>query len=83
LPTSTGFGSERLPSRECEKPARQSRRALGATSGIVQSSLEISGSCQLSRMPLRGLKVAEHNHQEIVEVVRDAAAELADRLHFL
>jgi len=34
-------------------------------------------------MPLRGLKVAEHNHQEIVEVVRDAAAELADRLHFL
>src|SRR6185437_3502507 len=32
---------------------------------------------------LEGLGVAADDHQEIVEIVRDAAGELADRLHFL
>ena len=33
--------------------------------------------------PLEGLGVAADDHQQIVEVVRDAAGQFADRLHFL
>ena len=29
------------------------------------------------------LEIADHRHQQIVEVVRDAAGELADHLHLL
>ena len=34
-------------------------------------------------MPFRGLKVAQYDHQEIVEVVSDATAQLSDGFHLL
>ena len=38
---------------------------------------------RLAQPPLQDLRVARHDHQQVVEVVRDAAGELADRLHLL
>ena len=43
-----------------------------------------AGSCRVVRQALaHQFEAAEHRRQEVVEVVRDAAGQLADRLHLL
>ena len=73
---------ERLAAREGEQAVRQGRRALrGALRGrdvtldVSDPSLRDPGGEQL--------QAADNPGQQVVEVVRDAARELADRLHLL
>ncbi len=68
---------ERLPTREGEQAAGQCCCPLGAPLGIGQRALKIQAVSQAAAVPLSGLKVAKHYHQEIIEVVRNPPAELA------
>ena len=77
------LGIERLTTREGEQPAGQRRRALRTAYRIGEVALEISSLGHLASVALRRFDVAQHDHQEIVEVVGDAAGQLADRLHLL
>ena len=80
LPQIDGLYDEILASRESEHALRQRRAALGAQYGVVDQSqhLRIVGQA-----PLQQLKAPEYGHQEIVEIVRDAARELTDRVELL
>src|SRR5689334_18700257 len=50
---------------------------------MLEIALQVRCLGHLPHVALRRLDVAQDDHQKIVEVVRDAAAELADRLHLL
>src|SRR5579859_3407023 len=66
------------------EPASTSRMACTVSAGLI--TVGLSGSVLIARffqMVLQSLGVAADDHQEIVEVVRDAAGELADRVHLL
>ena len=76
------LGIERLPARKSEQPMRERRRTpcralrgRDITVDLVQPALAEAGLQQLER--------AHDAGQQIVEVVRDAAGQLADRLHLL
>ena len=69
-----------LAPREGEHALGQRRAALRALHGVVEQRHQLG----IVRQPLaHQLEAAEHRHQQIVEVVRDAAGELADRIHLL
>ena len=74
---------ERLPTGECEQAASQCCCALRAPLGIGQCPLKIHAVSQAAAVSLGGLKVAKHDHQKIIEVVRDPTAELAYRFELL
>ena len=67
---------QRLLAREGEQPARQ----LGAAQRAVQRFLD---DLALPRVGLlhRDVEIADDDAEQVVEVVRDAAGQLADRLH--
>ena len=71
---------ERLSATEGKKLLSQSRRAPsgGANFGdvISQSSFDLA-------FVQKQITVTEDGGQEIIEVVRDAAGQLAERFHFL
>ena len=73
-------GLQHLPSAERQQPARQLGAALAGgrdhVGGLLQVGAGLEGQTQR-------LGVADHDRQQIVEVVREAAGELADRLHLL
>ena len=50
---------------------------VGRPAGIGQRPLKILAVSQAAAVSLGGLKVAKHDHQEIIEVVRNPTAELA------
>ena len=66
--------------RERQQPLRQRRAALGALQRAVDQPVQprIVGDALAQQ-----IEIAHHRHQQIVEVVRDAAGELADGLHLL
>ena len=70
---------ERLPAREGEQPLRQLRGALGAGQGVVERAL----GARFDHPALRDVEVADDDGEQVVEVVRHAAGQLADRLHLL
>ena len=72
-------GIERLAARERQQLARQ---ALAAIGGRVHrlDRLQMLG---IGEPAAQKLRMAADDHQEVVEVVRDAAGELAERLHLL
>ena len=75
-------GVERLAASECQKPVRQRRRARARGGRRVHETRDIVGS--LGRhAPAHQIERAYDAGQKIVEVVGDAAGELADRLHLL
>ena len=77
---SVGRGSQRLAAGEGQQALRQRRAALGALHGAVDQP--VGG--RIGRQPLaQQLEIAQHRGQEIVEVVRHAAGELADRFQLL
>ena len=81
--TSSGFGSS-----GCRREKASSRLVSAAARCAPRIALSSARSRfglapRLLRLALGGFEIAEHDHQQIVEVVRDAAAELTDRLHLL
>ena len=71
---------QRLLAREGQQPADQ----VGAAVRGLQRRRQELGQLRIARMAVaqRG-EVADHHRQHVVEIVRDAAGELADRLHLL
>ena len=80
-----GFGIERLAPREGEEPFGQDCRALRAPHRRIGQPDEIA--LRLLHLvgfaPAQGVEIALNDHQQVIEVVGDAAGQLADRLHLL
>src|SRR5690349_219257 len=69
-----------LPTSECEKPPDK----LTALFGRTLSHGEDPAMVLIKRRPLvEQPKASDHCGEQIVEIVSDAAGELADRVHFL
>ncbi len=77
-----GARIERLPSRECEQTMRQCRRSIrsGHRGRHISIHIDLLTARELS---LHHVERADDAGQQIVEIVRDAAGELADRFHLL
>jgi hypothetical protein len=74
------LGLERLLAREGEELAHEARRAVG----VLVDLLKV-GIIRMARVALQQKQVAvpADGRQQVVEIVRDAARELADGLHLL
>ena len=69
-----------LPPRECQQLPRQGGAAL---SGELDRLCGARGFRILCGDRLQRLDVARHDHEKVVEVMRHAAGELAERVHLL
>ena len=69
-----------LTPREGQHPLGQHRAALRALNRVVEQRHEFG---IVGQALAHQFEAAEHDHQQIVEVVGDPAGELPDRLHFL
>ena len=69
-----------LSSREGQHPLGQGRTPLRSLHGIVQEAVILGSSGRRLRIQF---ETAEHCHQQIVEVVGDAAGQLSDGFHLL
>src|SRR5205807_2007445 len=73
-------GFKWLPATEREKLLSQSRRTPGGSANfgdvISQSSFDLA-------FVQKQIAITENGGQEIIEIVRDAAGQLAERFHFL
>ena len=78
------LGVERLAAREGEQPLGERGRPLRAAHRVLHRAVQAVavGRGRLQRA-LQGFQVADDDGQEIVEIVRHAAGELADALHLL
>ena len=75
---------ERLTAREGQQALGQRSGALGAAMRILRRPLEAGRvAAGGADMALQGLQVAEDDGEQVVEVMGDAAGELADRFHLL
>ncbi len=72
---------KRLTAREDKQPLRQGRAAIGGIIGVAGPAMQplVRGFGLL----LQKLEIAEDGGEQIVEVMRDAAGELADRFELL
>ena len=79
-----GLGFERLLSRKGEQALRQeaARWAPRMAFSASRSRLPPSESRRL-QLALKGFQIADDDRQQVVEVVRDAAGQVADALHLL
>ena len=80
--TSTGRGSSGWRRANASSRWVRRRRAIGGGQGRIHEPLDILISAGLDP-PLHDVHRADDAGQQIVEVVRDAAGQLADRLHLL
>ena len=71
---------QHLPAAERQQPARQLGAALAGGRDHVGRLLQVGARFEGDA---QGLGIADDDRQEIVEVVREPARELADRLHLL
>ena len=71
---------QRLPSAECQQATGEFRAALAGAADVFGKQLEVFPRLELVRQKLR---IADDDGQQIVEVVGDAAGELAHGLHLL
>ena len=79
-------GLERLLAREGEQPAGQRGGALRALQRHLlgaRDPRDRGRRRQFGHLPADHVEAAEDDGEQIVEVVRDAAGELADRFHLL
>ena len=60
---------------ESQQPLRQRRTPLRALHRAVHQSLTRVGRCQMRRFRV---EIGDHGHEKVVEVMRDAAGELAE-----
>jgi len=66
--------------REGQQPLRQRGAALGA----LQRAVDQPAQARIVGQPLaQQAEIAHHGHQQIVEIMRDAAGELPDGFHLL
>src|SRR4029079_10487932 len=72
----------RVPAREGEKAMGQGGGAIGRSQGAGEEPADI-GAPPAGDAPLNDVQTSYDTLQEIVEIMRDAAGELADGLHFL
>ena len=70
-----------VAAREREQPLRQRRRALGAV--IAASTKPSNLGLAARQLALQEIEGADDDREHIVEVMGDAAGELAHRLHLL
>ena len=77
--TSTALRIERLSPREGEQALGQLRGALGAGQRIVERAF----GARFDDAALGDAEIADDDGEQIVEVVRDAAGQLADGFHLL
>ena len=77
---STGSQIEFLAARKGEHALRQRRAALRAADGIVDQASDWGHRAHALASEF---EAAEDRHQQVVEIVRDAAGELADGIHLL
>ena len=71
---------ERMLAREGEQALHQRRGALGGLAGIGEPAAHALLAVEAAQ---REIEIADDRGEQIVEVVRDAAGEAADRLHLL
>ncbi len=71
---------QRLPAREGEQLPHQTRRAIGV---LLDLHDVLEGRVGRPVVGEQQVGIADDRGQHVVEVVRDAAGELADRLHLL
>ena len=72
---------ELLPPREGQHALRQGGAALRALQGVVEQSGD--ARIVIGHVAAQQIEAAQHDGQQIVEVVRHAAGQLADRLDLL
>ncbi len=72
---------ERLLPRESEQPLGQGRGPLGAAQRLGEARRDVGGLP--FHASLHRLDIADDHGEQVVEIVRDAAGKLPDRLHFL
>ena len=78
------FGRQRLAAGEGEQALRQRRGAGGAFHGAGEEFQDVGRHPVAARQtPLDEVQRADDDRQHVVEVVRDAAGKLPDRLHLL
>jgi len=79
------LGAERLATRKSEQPLRERGAALGASHRLRQGDPHpvLRGLGPILKLAPRQLEISYHDSEQVVEVVRDAAGELADGLHLL
>ncbi|GJE45825.1 hypothetical protein AEGHOMDF_5025 [Methylobacterium soli] len=77
-----GLRVERLAAREGEQAVRQGGRPLRGALGGVDVAVEL-GQAPLRHAGLQEFEASRDAGEQVVEVVRDAARELAHRLHLL
>ena len=73
------FGQQRLAAREGEEALGEFGGLVGAEHGAGERLVALVGI----RAALRHVDIAGDDREHVVEVVRDAARELSDRLHLL
>src|SRR5581483_5425711 len=80
---------ERLPAREGEQALGELRGGVRAFQGRLNRLCELCREmgtilvAGLGELALDGIEIADDDGEKVVEVVSDAAGELADRLHLL
>ncbi len=75
------LGLQRLPAREGEEPAREVRGPLRALQRHVERAFDAGLLAGLG--PANSVQAPDDHREQVVEVVRHAPRELADRLHLL
>ena len=69
-----------LPAREGQQALCQRSAPLGTLHGAVHQAQQVGVAADTT---VEQVEVGDHRHQQVVEVVRDAARELPDRLQLL
>ena len=75
-----GLHLERMLAREGEQPLHQGRGALGGLTAIAEPAADALLALDAAQ---REIEIADDRGEQVVEVVRDAAGEAADRFHLL
>ena len=78
-----GSGIERLLPGESQQPLGEGCGALRAAHRVLKATAELDLPTVRPRfhLALRALEVTDDDREKIVEIVRDAAGEMADRFH--
>ena len=80
-PTSSGRGCSTWLAAEGQQLLRQRRRALAGLQDLADVAAQRVGAREL--VEHEQLRIADDHGEQVVEVVRDAAGELADGFHLL
>src|SRR5262249_47820698 len=77
------FRFEALPAREGEQLVGQLRAAFGRAAHVDETPGQIAVYPRGRDAPLDKFEIAQHDGQQVVEIMRDAGGELTDSLETL